>query len=854
MLATVSLAGFVAVSAGAQRASAVDTSAITVSWLNDNSAAAQYQPARPADDASGKLSDFKNLKVTVSQTSDLIDQAITVTATGVAATTGLGVSGSANNYLQIMQCWGDPAAATFRDNCAFGAWGNSGFDQGAAQAKVAQAGAGFGAYVRPDAVPFTSVYGESSKRNGTLNGLERFFNTSTSNEQDFVPIYDDSTTSNATSSEFNVQSAAAAPWLGCGDSSYPNGTKCWLVIVPRGTHSGDFSGSAASSCTGSPIVPDDGYGTVSAFGQVGSPLSSSCSFWDDRMVVPLTFLPVGSKCPEGAPEVGTNGSMLINAAMSSWQGAVCAGDQGSVFNLINTAGLLTRKQLLQGTTKLAFIGQPITAADDPSGQYLPSADIRYAPAVNAAISVGFLIERDTRVSDIKLTPRLVAKLLTQSYKMEVPAKTTDYAVDYLPNNPYCITQDPEFVALNKDVLSHVSTLCTASSSSLVLSGPAGDDAIQLLWQWIEADKSAAQWLQGTPDENGMVVNPYYLPASNPKALGGGLGDVDLATGPVDEFYKADQTAIPSDVAGLSLDSIAWSPFSNDFGGVATRVLNGDTQQATGPIADRTVSPPALFKAAPELAGLGKAVMGVTDEVDVEQFGLDAASLQLPNKPGIFVSPTDSAMEAAVSARATAAFEKPASGMSTVDFSKLGNGAYPLTTTVYAAVNIADSTFDQPARLRYAHLLDYVATTGQQPGTQRGQLPEGYAPLTQDQSSQTLQLAGILDGSVDPNPAQPADSPAPETDADADIPSANDDFGVENAATSPVTDANEPAVAVNAATTGQGQSGGVGSAALPQKQPAVRTAIGQAALGGSLGVGIAGMVAAPLLMRRKAVKP
>jgi hypothetical protein len=855
MVAAASLAGMLALAAGTPRASADAGSALTVSWANDRSSASSYQPAR-SDDASGHYGDFKNLKVTVSQTQNLIDQAVTVTATGLAPTTNLSNPGLSSNYLQLMQCWGDPSSATFSQNCAFGAWGNSGFDQSVGQSKLQLAGAGQDVYLRPSDVPFTSVYGQTSTPSGTLNGIQQFFTTSTGNEQDFVPIFSGPKTDNSTSIAFNVQSGASAPWLGCGDTAYPDGQQCWLVIVPRGTHSGSFKGATGARVCEPAIFGDSGYGTQTA-AQIGSPLSKTCSFWNDRMVVPLNFAATGSKCPQGAPEVSTNGSMLMNAAMSSWQGSVCATKGGSVFNLINTAGLLTRKQLLQGTTKLAFLGQPVTAADDPDGAYLPSADIRYAPVANTAISIGFLIEKNTRVTKLKLTPRLVAKMLTQSYRLEIPPETNQFEVPYLPKNPLCITQDKEFTDLNPSTTGEFDTLCTSPSSGLIVSGPQGDDAIQLVWQWMEADRTAAAWLAGAPDERGMVVNPYYLPASNPASKGGGLGLVDLAKGPVDTFYRADQTSWPAlNSSSLSLDSVAWNPFSNDFGGVATRILNGDSQQASGRIADLSSSVPTFFKAAPEIVGSGLAMMGVTDQPDVEQYGLDAAALQPANQPGFFVTPDDDSMAAAIGSQTPSRDPDPAGGMATVDFSKMSNRAYPLTVTVYAAMNINDSTLDLQTRARYATLVDYAVTTGQVQGTSRGQLPFGYAPLTRSQQIQSLELELILLGKLDPS-TRPATAPTPGDTADAGeiadggVPSTND----VSVGDSPqaVGDVAPGGITV---TTPGAASNGAGTAAAPaaQRQKASATVAGQAALGGSLGAGILGMAAAPFLMRRKAITP
>ena len=66
---------------------------------------------------------------------------------------------------------------------------------------------------------------------------------------------------------------------------------------------------------------------------------------------------------------------------------------------------------------------------------------------------------------------------------------------------------------------------------------------------------------------------------------------------------------------------------------------------------------------------------------------------------------------------------------------VGAGAYPGTMVVYAAV----PTSGLPAQdaTDYAALLRFAATTGQRPGSDVGQLPSGYLPLTEADGLGTL---------------------------------------------------------------------------------------------------------------------
>ena len=106
---------------------------MTVAWAGGNDPAVQkYQvdhkkmltDASGADAGSGHWDDFKNLKVTVSKTAGLRDEAVVVTATGMAPTSFWnGYPHLPSNFLQLMQCWGDdPLAADFAETCQFGAW------------------------------------------------------------------------------------------------------------------------------------------------------------------------------------------------------------------------------------------------------------------------------------------------------------------------------------------------------------------------------------------------------------------------------------------------------------------------------------------------------------------------------------------------------------------------------------------------------------------------------------------------------------------------------------------------------------------------------------------------------------
>ena len=112
-----------ATKAAAATAATAAFSAVTVSWTGDTSTAKEFQPAR--NTLSPHYKEFKNIKITVSQTTGIIDQAIRVDVTGFAGTRSVNDGGvvvqNAKNFMQAMQCWGpDPEAADFNQTCQWG--------------------------------------------------------------------------------------------------------------------------------------------------------------------------------------------------------------------------------------------------------------------------------------------------------------------------------------------------------------------------------------------------------------------------------------------------------------------------------------------------------------------------------------------------------------------------------------------------------------------------------------------------------------------------------------------------------------------------------------------------------------
>ena len=108
------------------------------------------------------------------------------------------------------------------------------------------------------------------------------------------------------------------------------------------------------------------------------------------------------------------------------------------------------------------------------------------------------------VTDLNLNARLVAKLITGSYRSGGnPA---------VINNPVNIFRDPEFLSLNPGV----DWPGGAPGNHPLLLGDLSDTTLALT-RWIEADPKARAFLKGKPDPWGMTVNANYKGVAMPFA-------------------------------------------------------------------------------------------------------------------------------------------------------------------------------------------------------------------------------------------------------------------------------------------------------------------------------------------------
>lgn len=721
----------------------VTTSAKVINWTDNRSSYdPQYVDSTTLDPHDPNQPLFKNLQVTVSQTQDLTDQGLTVSWTGGLPTSA---AGAASNYLQIMQCWaGKGQTGPTPQQCQ---WGKPN-DALAAQTGTAASTRDLltGAEADPKqslgpafthqmfgstlhTVPFWSIQDPRQQNLSWIgdDNAQPPFSAAQSNEVTMARTGADGTGEYVV----DLQSALSAPYLGCGNTAFAaQGDTCWLVIVPRGEYNPNGEKAADQAF-------NDALGQNPTY-VAGSPLSASV--WQNRMQVKLNFTPIGANCQLGRSEVNTAGSELVSQAFSSWQAPLCT--QGTNFSYSEIGDGEVKTNLVSGASglpTLGFLSSPL----DPST--LAGATVDYAPMTTSALVVSYLIDKSyiddssnpdlksngTLVTDLKLTPRLVAKLLTQSYKLDTPGDGHATNATVPSGNPNSLRQDPDFLALNPSF-----KYFHQSSAPDGLIVPFGNsDAAHLVWTWICSDSQARDFLSGVPDAWGAKVNSAYTSLNICNANG---------TSNLYSFPKADASTYPAPTDGTSkppsYGTLDLRPYSADFGDGALRTVNA---RSGSKILWSVLTSPAQFIGGAAQTPGSRFEMAISTSQAADLYGLPVAAL-LPGG----ASATDTGVlptPAAMAAQLGATTASPVAGVSLPNPGQAVSGGYPLTMQTYAAINVcASTTADLTA---FASLLDYAASSGQTSGTKLGQLPPGYAPLDSTARGQTATVANDLRAEV-----------------------------------------------------------------------------------------------------------
>ncbi|NUR27344.1 MAG: hypothetical protein HOV83_16105, partial [Catenulispora sp.] len=650
--------------------------------------------------------EFAALTVTVGQTKDLVDQRVHVSWTGAPPTVFKG-SEFAADFLQLMQCWGDPVTGPDRTQCQYGVLNDN-------------RNAAFGPDTRrldtqyaprdPDPiqdanVPFrgmdgtvATVYNVPPGAPDGTTSFTQLFDRQSTNEVAYVQSASDGTGQ----VDFETESAQEAPHLGCGNAKMVDHEgkpyACFLVVVPRG----------ATEIDGKPYnqFPDHPEKEL-----VSSPLAAAN--WAHHITVPLSFQPQTDACPPGQRTYPIAGSEQMSEAMRLWAPQACH-VTGADYNLIKLSDDQSRGVLSSEHPGLSFVGRALSADDTA-----PGGPVVYAPVALSGLTISYEIDQSsafnadpavkvhdgTPLTGMKLTPKLVAKLLTQSYRNGVSVFAPEMqSGGALAGNPTDMSDDPEFQALNPSYKGLMYSLWISDS---VITPTSGADAVSELWTWINGDKDARAFLDGTPDKGvdgkpGMVVNPAYK---------------NLAL-PISQFTKQDPFCfVPAPDAtppSPQLCAPDLHPWAASMLAAARGIARGSNLAKT--TWNPTTIPPGWEGS---IQNTGQhSLMGVVDSATAQRFGLQTALLQ--NASGAFVAADEAGMSAA------------ATDMPTVDSVPLPDprsknpAAYPLTHLTYAATVPALLTKEEGAA--YAGFLFYAVSAGQASGAAVGKLAPGYVPL------------------------------------------------------------------------------------------------------------------------------
>lgn len=536
------------------------------------------------------------------------------------------------------------------------------------------------------------------------------------------------------SAEFDMFDSTENATLGCSAS-----VSCSLVAVPimgiscdadvvPAPAAADLANceaggavSAGSQAIGSP--PDFPYNLTVSGGLWWSP-----SNWNNRITVPLTFAPTQSSCPivSSTNSADVYGSELMLQATSQWEPYFCLGKGSETFTFdhVSEGEPQARNQVATGSAAAAF-----TSEAQPLGYGKPVVN---APVAVTGFTISYSIDgtNGDPISTLQLTPLLLAKLLTNSYPVFGP----DQADPSLTGNPYNITEDPEFEALNPGI-PKVGTGDFSAAELLSLSE--NTDVIQALTTYINDDPTARAWLNGTNSGEpavcnssgvyqagasdacpAMVVNSAYKGISLPVSQW-----PLLSTWQSTEYDLNPQVQYCLQTSPEPFDSIVSAPLG-DLQDISQSMQFHDANSTTNCKPDAPGVPNSLAGAGTQSTG-NYFMIGLTPLADDSRYDLQTASLQTTS--GTFVTPSNDSMEAATDLlqpdASTGTWPIPYGQFETAT----GASAYPGTMIVYAAIPTSGLPAAEAAD--YADLLTFAAGTGQTSGEGVGQLPPGYLPMT-----------------------------------------------------------------------------------------------------------------------------
>ena len=215
--------------------------------------------------------------------------------------------------------------------------------------------------------------------------------------------------------------------------------------------------------------------------------------WARRTVVPLSFQSVDDACSLNGSRLRVEGSPMAGGLLACLAGRTCTLEQGRGHPRLH-------RDRRAADPSRRGIGDDRHGAGDrpPPPRTRRPAGVVYSPVSITGLVVAFQIDdaNGRPVTSMRLNARLVAKLITASYRSGGDAAVA--------NNPVNLFRDPEFLKLNPGV----AWPGGAPGNHPLLLGDLSDTT-SALTRWIWHDPQARAFIKGKPDPWGMKVNANY---------------------------------------------------------------------------------------------------------------------------------------------------------------------------------------------------------------------------------------------------------------------------------------------------------------------------------------------------------
>ncbi|QCW50018.2 hypothetical protein FE634_05645 [Nocardioides dongxiaopingii] len=531
--------------------------------------------------------------------------------------------------------------------------------------------------------------------------------------------------------QFEVRSNVENESLGCSHE-----VDCSIVVLPIVGLSCDQEAAEPTrldrECRSSGVfgAGSSNFTNLGAAQAVSPSLWWSASNWRHRFTIPITFGLPPSVCDvlDSRSPVGFYGSELLAQAALQWAPAYCLDEERFKFELNQMSDIAGFNLMQEGRAPAAVVSSEHERTGGPVG---------YAPTALTGFGIGYVVDRPDNageLTDLRLTPRLIAKLLTQSYLGSDLGRGHPGMTD----NLLAIVEDPEFQALNRGLSTNAQE---AAATLLALSDDS--DVIQQLTEYIAQDRAAMAFVRGRPDESGMVVNPSYRGIELPRA------EWPL----LDTYVPETQDVCRTDNPAVYFNQLA-APVTR-LRQVAEAVLDGWPNVQTRCERDPATGRDKTGRVDQQSYG-SRFMLGIVSLGDAARYGLRVARLR--TAPGTFVAPTERALGAAIGISEQAGPRRPFA-LDQADVVR-NRQAYPGTMVVYTAARTRGLEKDVAADV--ASFIRIATTEGQRQGSGNGRLPGGFVPIratgpTAKLLASAREVADAVEAQT-PRPAEPTEEP------------------------------------------------------------------------------------------------